>query len=216
MAEQISDNVGKKIVEALRMQNKSVESAQVEDENTIKESEAEILTDAKSEPTDKFDNTETQVQGSINFEHENNINIDVNSLMEDNIKPQINLDTVLQNTINENLGVINFNEEQKDIEYPNNVAILSHLISKLPAGVTKQTGAIIIKQTMEALGIPIKSVLKEAQQYQELLSSRARECQKNIIDYKKQISTLEIKTQQYQKQAVAMNNIINLFISTGI
>ena len=215
MTEQISDNVGKKIVEALRMQNKSVESAQVEDENTIKESEAEILTDAKSGPTDKFDNTETQVQDSLNFEHENNINIDVNSLMGNNIQPQINLDTVLQNTINQ-MGSININDTQSDLEYPNNVAILNHLISKLPVGVTKQTGAIIIKQTMEALGIPIKSVLKEAQQYQESLSSRARECQKNIIDYKKQISTLEIKTQQYQKQAVAMNDIINLFISTGI
>lgn len=215
MAEQISDNVGKKIVEALRMQNKSVESAQVEDENTIKESEAEILTDAKSEPTDKFDNTETQVQDSLNFEHENNINIDVNSLMGNNIQPQINLDTVLQNTINQ-MGSININDTQSDLEYPNNVAILNHLISKLPVGVTKQTGAIIIKQTMEALGIPIKSVLKEAQQYQESLSNRARECQKNIIDYKKQISTLEIKTQQYQKQAVAMNDIINLFINTGV
>lgn len=215
MAEQISDNVGKKIVEALRMQNKSVESAQVEDENTIKESESEILTDAKSEPTDKFDNTETQVQDNLNFEHENNINIDVNSLMGNNIQPQINLDTVLQNTINQ-MGSININDTQSDLEYPNNVAILNHLISKLPVGVTKQTGAIIIKQTMEALGIPIKSVLKEAQQYQESLSSRARECQKNIIDYKKQISTLEIKTQQYQKQAVAMNDIINLFINTGV
>lgn len=215
MAEQISDNVGKKIVEALRMQNKSVESAQVEDENTIKESEAEILTDAKSEPTDKFDNTETQVQDNLNFEHENNINIDVNSLMGNNIQPQINLDTVLQNTINQ-MGSININDTQSDLEYPNNVAILNHLISKLPVGVTKQTGAIIIKQTMEALGIPIKSVLKEAQQYQESLSNRARECQKNIIDYKKQISTLEIKTQQYQKQAVAMNDIINLFINTGV
>ncbi len=215
MAEQISDNVGKKIVEALRMQNKSVESAQVKDENTIKESESEILTDAKSEPTDKFDNTETQVQDSLNFEHENNINIDVNSLMGNNIQPQINLDTVLQNTINQ-MGSININDTQSDLEYPNNVAILNHLISKLPVGVTKQTGAIIIKQTMEALGIPIKSVLKEAQQYQESLSNRARECQKNIIDYKKQISTLEIKTQQYQKQAVAMNDIINLFINTGV
>lgn len=214
MAEQISDNVGKKIVEALRMQNKSVESAQVEDENTIKESEAEILTDAKSEPTNKFDNTETQVQDSLNFEHENNINIDVNSLMGNNIQPQINLDAVLQNTINQ-MGSINTNDTQSDLEYPNNVAILNHLISKLPVGVTKQTGAIIIKQTMEALGIPIKSVLKEAQQYQESLSTRARECQKNIIDYKKQISTLEIKTQQYQKQAVAMNDIINLFMNTG-
>lgn len=214
MAEQISDNVGKKIVEALRMQNKSVESAQVEDANTIKESEAEILTDAKSEPTNKFDNTETQVQDSLNFEHENNINIDVNSLMGNNIQPQINLDTVLQNTINQ-MGSININDTQSDLEYPNNVAILNHLISKLPVGVTKQTGAIIIKQTMEALGIPIKSVLKEAQQYQESLSNCARECQKNIIDYKKQISTLEIKTQQYQKQAVAMNDIINLFINTG-
>ena len=69
---------------------------------------------------------------------------------------------------------------------------------------------------MEALGIPMKSVIKEAQQVQQSLTARARECQKNIIDYKKQIASLEIKGQQYQKQAVSMNDVINLFLNTGI
>ena len=69
---------------------------------------------------------------------------------------------------------------------------------------------------MEALGIPMKSVIREAQQVQEALTSSARECQKNIIEYKKQIATLEIKGQQYQKQAVSMNDIINLFLNTGV
>ena len=92
---------------------------------------------------------------------------------------------------------------------------MNHLISKLPAGVTKQTGAVIIRQTMEALGIPMKSVLQEARQVQEVLSNKAKECQRNILDYKKQIAELETKSQQYQRQSVVMNDTINLFLSTG-
>ena len=38
---------------------------------------------------------------------------------------------------------------------------LKQLITKLPAGVTKQTGATIIKQTMEALGVSMTALLQE-------------------------------------------------------
>ena len=88
---------------------------------------------------------------------------------------------------------------------------MNSLIAKLPTGVSKQTGALIIRQTMEALGISMQAVIQEAKQVQDDLTSRARECQKNIIDYRKQISMLELQAQQYQRQAVAMNDIIGLF-----
>ena len=101
-----------------------------------------------------------------------------------------------------------------DIEYPANVAVLRQLIAKLPAGVSKQTGALIIKQTMEALGISMSSVIQEAKQFQDMLNSNSKECQRSIVEYRKQIGILEAKTQQYQRQTALMNDIINLFIHT--
>ena len=65
---------------------------------------------------------------------------------------------------------------------------------------------------MEALGISMKSVIEEAKQVQMALTNNAKDCQANIIEYKKQIGILEAKSQQYQKQASIMNDIINLFI----
>lgn len=210
MTEKISDNVGKKIVEALKMQNQtsSEQDYNIDEEETIETQENDIF-EEQEEISDK-ENTQNQ---SIS-EQEDTMDIDISSLVD--TSSQVNIDSILQNTINQNVNNINISNMQNDFEFPNNVAILSHLISKLPAGVTKHTGAIIIRQTMEALGIPMKSVIQEAQQVQETLAIKTRECQKNIIDFRKQISTLEIKSQQYQKQAVAMNDMINLFISTGI
>ncbi len=49
----------------------------------------------------------------------------------------------------------------------------------------------IIKQTMEALGISMKSVLQEAQQVQEGLNNSVTECHGNIQEYKKQILMLK-------------------------
>ena len=97
-------------------------------------------------------------------------------------------------------------------EMPANITVLKKLISQLPSGVSRHTGAQIIKQTMEALGISMKSVIEEAKQVQMALTNNAKDCQANIIEYKKQIGILEAKSQQYQKQASIMNDIINLFI----
>ena len=62
-----------------------------------------------------------------------------------------------------------------NIALPPNVQILKGLINSLPVGVTKQTGAQIIRQTLEAMGIPMNGVLKEAQMFQEELNSSTRE-----------------------------------------
>lgn len=99
-------------------------------------------------------------------------------------------------------------------EMPSNIAVLKKLISQLPSGVSRHTGAQIIKQTMEALGISMKSVLQDAQQVQESLKVSARECQGTIQEYKKQILALEKQSQNYQKQYSALNDLISLFIQT--
>lgn len=212
MADKISDNVGKKIVEALRMQNQPVEEEPII--TTIEENEEAVGEEQNvSDSQTKNEDFEPEVEESHDSD-EGKISLDINSILNNNSVSDI--DNIFQNTLNQNLGNIDFTDIKTDFECPNNVAILTHLISKLPAGVTKQTGALIIRQTMEALGLPMKSVIREAQQFQQTLTSKARECQKNIIDYKKQIATLEIKGQQYQKQAVSMNDIINLFLNTGV
>ena len=99
-------------------------------------------------------------------------------------------------------------------EMPSNITVLKKLIAQLPSGVSRHTGAQIIKQTMEALGISMKSVLQDAQQVQEGLKTSARECQGTIQEYKKQILTLERQSQNYQKQYSALNDLISLFIQT--
>jgi len=102
----------------------------------------------------------------------------------------------------------------ESFEMPSNIAVLRKLISQLPSGVSRHTGAQIIKQTMEALGISMKSVLQDAQQVQDNLKVSARECQSSIQEYKKQILSLEKQSQNYQKQYSALNDLISLFIQT--
>ena len=110
----------------------------------------------------------------------------------------------------------NFAAELDNFEIPTNVAVLKQLINQLPSGVSRQTGAQIIKQTMEALGISMKSVLQEAQQVQENLNNSSKDCQASIMEYKKQIGLLERQAQKYQKQSSALNDIISLFVQTNI
>lgn len=99
-------------------------------------------------------------------------------------------------------------------EMPSNIVILKKLISQLPNGVTRHTGAQIIKQTMEALGISMKSVLNEAQEVQNNLQVSSKECQMLVQEYKRKIVDLEKQVQNYQKQYNALNDLISLFIQT--
>jgi hypothetical protein len=106
-------------------------------------------------------------------------------------------------------------EDEFGIEVPANVAVLKQLMSQLPVGVTKHTGAQIVRQTMEALGIPMKGVLQEAQEFQESLKSASDEHQANIAEYKKQISVMEVQIKKNQKQIAALNDIISLFVQVS-
>ena len=99
-------------------------------------------------------------------------------------------------------------------DMPGNIIILKKLISQLPNGVTRHTGAQIIKQTMEALGISMKSVLNEAQEVQNNIQISSKECQMMIQDHKRKIVELEKQVQNYQKQYNALNDLISLFIQT--
>ena len=172
----ISDNVGKKIVDALKMQN-----------------------------IDTMDSIRNDFGSDLNISVEPSPDPIV-------IEPKLQNDIVdeaFNRSLERNIGTTSVN-----YDYPSNVAVLNTLMSKLPAGVSRQTAAVIITQTMEALGISMNSVIQEAQQVQDDLASRARNCQKDIIEYRQKISELENQTQQYQKQVIKINDIISLFAKT--
>ena len=184
-ADNIGDSVGKKIVEALKIQDDS--------ENIVDFAQMDV------EPSD--------VTASEDIQED---------IVEEEIPDSNNVDAVFQNNLNQSMTPkMGLYTMANDFDLPENVAILNKLIGKLPVGVSRQTGATIIRQTMEALGIPMQSVIQEAKQVQENLTHRAAECQQNIIDYKKQISTLELQSLQFQRQAIMMNDMINLFVNSG-
>ena len=195
----IPEGVGKRIVEALKHQS-DVEIIPIKQE----QDDTELTNMSSLEEPEKMPMTELPEQD--NSEDGSNDFVPVKDI-------DTSIDTALNNTLM-NFQTQNFSNQAviEDMDLPQNVAVLSKLITKIPAGVSKQTGALIIKQTMEALGISMTSVLKEAQQVQERLTQSAKECQTNVLEYKKQINILEAQAQKYQKQFGALNDIINLFI----
>ena len=188
-----NESVGKKIVEALKKQAESIDLVDSSSANLFEESVTETATEDIFGANDMF--TEQSSATKSNFFDD----------VED-IKEPLFAEPQTQATIIDN-SVENF-------EMPANIAVLKKLISQLPSGVSRHTGAQIIKQTMEALGISMKSVLQDAQQVQESLKISARECQGSIQEYKKQILSLERQSQNYQKQYSALNDLISLFIQT--
>lgn len=101
-----------------------------------------------------------------------------------------------------------------DSELPANVAVLKNLIMQLPAGVSKQVGAQIIRQTIEALGISMNSVLQEAQDVQDDLNKSIANCSLKIQEYKAQIMQLEATAKDCHRQMSQLNDLISLFILT--
>ena len=199
----ITEGVGKKIVEALKQQSDiEINPVQEDDsyptpvyeapESDIISAQQNILAE-DSEPSEEI---ATDQPASFTFANSQHINNTFNS-------------TLMNFQQKENIQAV------EDFELPPNVAVLKQLINKLPSGVSKQTGALIIKQTMEALGISMTGVLQEAQQVQESLNQSVRDCQTNILEYKKQISMLEAQAQKYQRQFAVVNDIISLFIQTN-
>ena len=213
----MNDGVGKKIVEALKMQ-----SAEHSDGEVFVNEEPEITEISEPienvAPTPIVEESQPLPDNNVYTQPVSDLQMKVQSQLQFQAatQPQFqsNIDSAFNQSLAQNLGTQTFEQVQDDFDYPANVAVLKQLIAKLPAGVSKQTGALIIKQTMEALGISMGSVLQEAKQVQEALLNNAKECQNSVVEYRKQIGILESKAQQYQKQSAVMNDIINLFIQT--
>ena len=191
MSENFDLDTGKNIVDALKA-----------------DTEDDVL--EVKEDTVELDTTETQDDVMPTFADEEEPSTEkFDSSMKPSSDFENNMDDDFQHAV-----VENYANDLYNFEVPNNVAVLKKLIAKLPSGVTRQTGAQIIKQTMEALGISMKSVLQEAQQLQEQLSSSTKECQATISEYKRQIVTLEEQAQSYKKQYNNLNELVSLFINT--
>lgn len=207
----MNDSVGRKIVEALKMQ-----STDVPEETPVNEV-SEVDVDSQNEDT--FNNDDFNLD-SQNFSNDlpSDIQLKIQNQLKEPVQPQFQssyIDNAFQQSLARNLGDNDtFAQVPDDFDYPANVAVLRQLIAKLPAGVSKQTGATIIRQTMEALGISMQAVIQEAKQVQGTLIENSKECQSNILEYKKQIGILESKSQQYKRQSAVMNDIINLFIQS--
>ena len=195
-----NESVGKKIVEALKKQAENMDiQNDMQDESFETSPVTNPMDDdifSSSAPADDFFSEPSQNTKSGNFFDD----------IEDNKEPFFAEPKQVQTPVLDTMS--------EAFEMPANITVLKKLISQLPSGVSRHTGAQIIKQTMEALGISMKSVLQDAQQVQENLKVSARECQASIQEYKKQILTLEKQSQSYQKQYSALNDLISLFIQT--
>ena len=188
-----NESVGKKIVEALKRQAELNNMQETTEVLSFEEPVQEVQEVFETVEEDIFAEPVTPVKSSFFDDIEEE-------------KEPIFADTVSQ--------AIPMDNSPESFEMPSNIIVLKKLISQLPSGVSRHTGAQIIKQTMEALGISMKSVLQDAQQVQESLKVSARECQGTIQEYKKQILVLEKQSQNYQKQYSALNDLISLFIQT--
>lgn len=227
MNNKLNDGVGKKIVEALKKQSEG-ELLEIEEQpkhtgNAVDGLIPNIEETINTNVEPQVENTESNIDFSdiklpetesysaeVKLEREEPIFAEEKEDIHANSFSDINLDNFMQ----EEPQPVKFAPEVNELDMPANIVILKKLIAQLPSGVTRHTGAQIIKQTMEALGISMKSVLKEAQDVQDNLKESAKECQATIQEYKRQISTLEKQSQNYQKQYGALNDLISLFIQT--
>lgn len=215
----MTEGVGKKIVEALKMQS-DIEITPMD--TSAEENDFDMDMQDYNHNADEQQNIQQDpVQDDIDFDDEDIFNEQPAPVFTEPQPVFTEPQPVFTQPAEQPAPQINIRpqivtSDLDDFEIPSNVAVLKQLITKLPAGVTKQTGALIIKQTMEALGISMKSVLQEAQQVQEGLNNSSRECQASITEYKKQIGILEKQAQKYQRQYAALNDIISLFVQTNI
>ena len=214
VSNKITEGVGKKIVEALKQQSEveinTVVNTPVEDENVVVEENVIKNIEVQDEPVFEVADEEPV------FVEPQPIEEPVSEIIEPKSVETFTTPITFTQPMINNVEKQQFAAGLDDFDLPTNVAVLRQLINQLPAGVSKQTGAQIIKQTMEALGISMKSVLQEAQQVQENLNMSSRECQATIMEYKKQIGLLESKVQKLQRHSNALNDIISLFVQTSI
>lgn len=218
---ELPSNMGRKIADALKKQNKVKESAvdAVDTEEVSKDFELDdVIQDLHSE------NEEYQKQdfeSAINLDESSYDDLDMYDTPSLDVEPDSEdyapIFKMESGEISDNPDFkldIDNDDDTEEFEMPNNINVLKRLIAQLPNGVSKQTGAQIIRQTIEALGIPMKSVLQDAQRVKECLNSSIKDCGYTIQEYKSNIRNLEKQSASYQKQLSKLNDIIGLFVYT--
>ena len=190
---ELPKNMGKKIVDALKQQDFDT-ADELNNKTSIDEfvDSDEISLDSLEEVSDS---------DAFDFGSNNKEYTPVFSVNQDEIAPNPEMKLSIEN-----------DEDIEEFEMPNNINVLKRLISQLPTGVPRQTGAQIIRQTIEALGIPMKTVLQDAQRVRDCLNSSIKDCNYTIQEYKSNIRTLEKQAASYQKQLNKLNDIIGLFV----
>ncbi len=187
----LPEGVGKKIVDALQKQNGNP-----------------IL-------SENSNNDASLAYSPLNLSSEiNNISLDESFDEEENLLSSVSekINNLPSDISAKQSSAKVFENGLKEDDLPKNVKMLLKLVSQLPPNVTKQTGALIIRQTIEAMGIPIKTVLTEAQQIQENLGFTVREYMNNIEEYRTNIKMMEEQIQVCKKQSRQLADLINLFI----
>lgn len=216
---QLPEGVGKKIVEALKRQTEA-------DITPVADADASLgmsvpLNDIQELPETDYEPLNEEVETEMIIEEDNSMSIPLGGFNENNTQDIQQESYTSFNEVAPMTPAIAPAPQQSmvnvatgKVTMPSNVAMLKGLIASLPVGVTKQTGAQIIRQTLEATGIPMNTVLKEAQEMQEELNSSTRECMMRIQEYKSNILQLEHSVNEYQKSITQINDLISLFLLT--
>ena len=227
---ELPSNMGKKIADALKKQNKTVKESAVdvveEVQETVKEPDFENSVSELHNENSLYEEDTKGSDFSLNDDiHSNGVESSFDDL--DLYEAPSNVDQESEDyapifkmesgDISDNPDFklnIDTEDDEEEFEMPNNINVLKRLIAQLPTGVSKQTGAQIIRQTIEALGIPMKSVLQDAQRVKECLNRFIKDCNYTIQEYKSNIRNLEKQSLSYQKQLAKLNDIIGLFVYT--
>ena len=130
----MNDSVGRKIVEALKMQ-----STDVQEETPVNEV-SEVDVDSQNEDT--FNNDDSNLD-SQNFSNDlpSDIQLKIQNQLKEPVQPQFQssyIDNAFQQSLARNLGDNDtFAQVPDDFDYPANVAVLRQLIAKLPRRITR-------------------------------------------------------------------------------
>ena len=150
--------MGKKIADALKQQDLTEENLDTLEIDTDSVQDTINYQESNDASENSFDLDLDDDSSEENSEYSPVFSVDVDEI--DKSTPELKLSIDSQD-----------DEVVEEFEMPNNINVLKRLITQLPTGVPRQTGAQIIRQTLEALGIPMKSVLQDAQRVRDCLNS---------------------------------------------
>ena len=180
----LPEGVGKKIIEVLK---------------TNRERESETFSEFDSQNQNNY--VENSCYNSYSEPEYKDYSYDLNSPIHSPLRDEYNVPA-------------KYREQKivKETSGASSIDTLIDLVTKLPPGVTKQTGAQIIRHTMEAMGIPMNQVLAKAQMAQEELEQGIKNDINIIEEHRTKIKILDNEIQQFKKKAHDLEDIISLFI----